>query len=256
MQNNDLEYLAISGVRWELNDIPMTRIYLSTTNTDDTNKIEQMAVSKVRTTIIPTIAPSVPMSIDTAEAMASRPVDVSALCRMIAEFNHPLRSGVTNVVLPHIASKPNGLVIVTDFPSGEDDATGKVLSGAVGDLLDKMLSAIGMARENVSILPLVFWRTPGGRTPSKIELDLARPFVQKALSFLSPRVILTLGSLAANEVAGVNLVKEHGAVVSLDSGAVCMPIYHPNYLLLKPAAKREAWSALQIVRNLLKTSEE
>ena len=257
VQDNDLQYLSLAGVRWELNDIPMTVARINTSSADsEGGAVQSQITARTQTSIVPPVAPSMPMSVDTAVAMAARPTDISALSRMIAEFNHPLRAGATNVVLSNIAVKPNGLVIVTDIPSAEDDANGKILSGAVGELLDKMLLAIGMTRENVSIIPLVFWRTPGGRTPSRSELDLARPFVNRALELLAPRVILTLGTLAASEIAGVSLPRGHGSVVSLESGAVCMPIFHPNYLMLKPAAKRDAWNALQIVQNLLKSSDE
>ena len=188
--------------------------------------------------------------------MAARPADMDALCRMIAEFNHPLRAGVTNVILPHVAPHPNGLVIVTDIPSGDDDASGRLLSGAAGDLLDKMLAAIGMSREMVSVVPLVFWRTPGGRTPTENELDLARPFVNRIFEMIKPRFILTLGTLAAARIANVTLPRAHGITVALDNGITVMPIYHPNYLMLKPAAKREAWTALQIVQNLLNSADK
>ena len=76
--------------------------------------------------------------------------------------------------------------------------------------MDKMLSAIGLSREVVSIVPMVFWRTPGGRSPSRSELDLARPFVDRVIELLHPRVILTLGTLPATELAGLNLAKSHG----------------------------------------------
>lgn len=250
MISTDLQDLVLSGVCWELKDSPLV--------VDDavvSDKNEIFGSVRTQTAIVPPVNPSVPMSVDTAVAMAARPNDMAALNRMIAEFNHPLRAGATNVVLPHIADDSCGLVIITDIPSSEDDESGRILSGGAGDLLDKMLLAIGITRENVSILPLVFWRTPGGRTPSRIELDLARPFVNKALNLISPRVILTLGALAATEVASVSLPKNHGEIVSLESGAVCVPIFHPNYLMLKPTAKRDAWTALQTVQNLLKSSD-
>ena len=256
MYGNDLRDLSLYGVKWELNNIPM--VLRATKQPSAANEMSGVSTSdgRTKTTVVPPIEPVVGMSVDTVRSMAGRPCDMLSLNRMISEFNHPLRAGATNVVLPSVASAPNGLVIITDIPSGEDDISGKILSGGAGDLLDKMLSAINMTRENVSIVPLVFWRTPGGRTPSQCELDLTRPFVDKALDLLKPRVILTLGTLAANQVAGVNLPKAHGSVNKLESGAVCVPIFHPNYLMLKPAAKRDAWTALQLVQNLLKSADE
>ena len=262
MNDYDLRDLVLSGVKWEINDMPMNLdacvqgALMHQTPDKKSAEIKNSSISNLKnegrthTSIVPPIDPKQSISVDTAAAMAARPVDIESLCRMISEFNHPLRGGVTNVVLPHIAIKPNGLLIITDVPGGEDDASGHILSGAAGDLLDKMLAAIGMTRENVSIVPLVFWRTPGGRTPSREELDLARPFVNRIIGMLKPCMILTLGTLTATEFANVSLPRGHGLTVTLASGVTVMPIYHPNYLILKPAAKKDAWDALQIVQNL------
>ena len=171
---------------------------------------------------------------------------------MIGEFNHPLRAGATNTVLPNIATNPNGLVIISDVPGPDDDATGRILSGGAGDLLDKMLAAIEMGRENVSIIPIVFWRTPGGRTPTADELALTRPFIDRLLEFLQPKILLTLGATPAMEMAGVQLARSHGGLVKNASGIDVMSIYHPNYLMLKPSAKRDVWTALQELQKLLK----
>ena len=116
-----------------------------------------------------------------------------------------------------------------------------------------MLGAIGESRETVSILPLIFWRTPGGRTPTRMEMDLARPFVNKALELLEPRVILTLGTLAASEIAGTDLMKNLGADVIIQNDVHVFPIYHPNYLILKPTVKAPVWTVLQNVQKMLKT---
>lgn len=270
---DDLRDLEMAGVRWELTDFPFVaadaaaRAANSAAGANEnvagtanvggaSDGTAPNVTGRVATSIVPPIAPIIPMSVETAAAMAARPTDMESLCRMIAEFNHPLRGGATNVVLPHVAPMPNGMIIITDIPGAEDDATGTILSGAAGELLDKMIGAIGMTRENVSILPMVFWRTPGGRTPSQAELDLARPFVDRAIELLRPRVILTLGTLPAAQIASATLPRGHGVPVELPGGAVCMPIYHPNYLILKPAAKRDAWTALQNVQNLLKSAEK
>lgn len=270
MQCNQLQDLVLSGVRWELSDVPFAMAQSAAVAA--ANRASRPATApetvvpdivpdnpaplRAATAIVPPIAPEVGVTIQTARAMAARPTDIAALARMIAEFGHPLRSAATNVVLPHIAPNPNGLVIITDIPSADDDARGEILTGAAGELLDKMLAAIGMSRECVSILPMVFWRTPGGRTPSRNELNLARPFVDRALEFLSPRLILTLGTLPATEIADVNLARAHGVVADTKIGVKCMPIFHPNYLLLKPTAKRDAWNALQQIQNLLKSADK
>ena len=243
----ELRDLLISGVKWELSEDATTSFSATTTPTAQNSAVKSAA------TVVPPIAPIQTVSMATAVSMASRPSDMGAMCRMIEEFNHPLRGGATNVVLPWIAPNSNGLVMVTDMPGAEDDASGKILSGATGELMDKMLAAIEMSRENVSIVPMLFWRTPGGRTPTRAEIDLARPFVDRILEMLAPRVILTLGSLPATEIGHVQIAHDHGKVVDLENGAKLVAMYHPNYLLLKPSAKRDAWTTLQETQKLLKT---
>ena len=258
MSDYNLRDLELAGIHWELADMPISMPKPESkqdiiTPTRPTAATVMAEIGRVATSVVPPIAPAQTVSVDTVRAMASRPNDMATLNRMIDEFNHPLRATATNTVLPHVGQ--GGLVILTDIPGTEDDATGHILSGATGELMDKMLAAIGLGRQNVSIIPMVFWRTPGGRTPSRDELDLSRPFVDRALELLSPRVILTLGTLPATEVANINLVKSHGVPVTMDNGAVLVPIFHPNFLILKPAAKRDVWTALQNVQNILKSAE-
>lgn len=258
MSDYVLRDLDLAGVRWELADSPISMP--AAKNKEDiiepkrpTAATVMAEIGRVATSVVPPVAPTQTMSLDTVRAMASRPNDMATLNRMIGEFNHPLRATATNTILPNIGQ--GKLLILSDVPSTDDDASGCVLSGGAGDLMDKMLAAIGLSRASVSIIPMVFWRTPGGRTPSRAELDLVRPFIDRAIELLQPRVILTLGTLPAAEMAGINLGKSHGEPVIMENGATLMPIYHPNFLILKPAAKRDVWEALQKVQNILKSAE-
>ena len=242
-----LQDLNMAGVQWELSEAPSLCDAKKSQNqqisTNTTNRTNNKPV------IIPAAAP---ITLETVKSMVVRPNDIDSLIRMIMEFNHPLRMGATNVVMPNIAKHPNGLVIITDMPSTDDDLSGTILSGMAGEMIDKMLSAIDMSRDNVSIIPLLFWRTPGGRTPNREELDLNRPFVDKMIEMLKPRLVVTLGTLAANEIAKTNLTSTHGNEIQSDMGYKIVPIYHPNYLILKPSAKRDVWDALQNVQKMLK----
>lgn len=256
MNDNCVQDLILAGVKWEIADVPCALRAkwgaASAASVPQSQTAQNGGHVGARAAVVPPIAPSCTVTQDAADSMARRPADVDGMLRMIGELNHPLRAAATGTVFPNIAKNPNGLVIVTDVPGAEDDATGKILSGASGELLDKMLAAIGMSRDNVSIVPIVFWRTPGGRTPTTDELSLARPFVSRLLEMLSPRAILTLGATPALEIANVKLSTAHGALCKTSDGVPVMPIYHPNYLLLKPSAKRDVWTALQELQNLLK----
>ena len=250
MFKDALRDLALSGVQWELSEIS-TALPQNTDATHMDKQTPSVGAGRV-SSVVPPIAPVQSISLDTVRSMASRPTDIASLNRMIQEFNHPLRSVATNTVLPHVGD--GKMLILTDIPSSDDDASGIILSGSAGELMDKMLNAIGLSRENVSVVPMLFWRTPGGRTATREELDLARPFVDKAIELLSPSVILTLGTLPAFEYMNINLAKSHGMPVVMDCGITVMPIFHPNYLILKPAAKRDVWTALQNVQNILKNA--
>lgn len=249
MSGDALRDLVLSGVQWELSE---TTTVLPPKAPTVAQESSATPASRSQNTIVPPIAPVQTMSLDTVRSMAMRPTDIESLNRMIVEFNHPLKSAATNTVLPHAGQ--GKMLILTDMPSSDDDETGVALSGASGELMDKMLAAIGLSRKEVSVVPMLFWRTPGGRSPSAQELELARPFVDRAIELIAPRVILSLGTLPALEYAQVNLAKSHGVPVEMENGAVFVPIFHPNYLILKPAAKRDVWTALQNVQNILKNA--
>lgn len=243
MNTDELRDLELAGVHWELRDDDATMTAAAVDNAPATPGVA---------TPVP---PRAPICVSDATAAADGATTPDALDTVIGAFNHPLRAGALRAVLPHWG-KSGGLVIITDMPGTDDEATNQILGGTAGELLDKMLAAIGLGRADITIVPLLFWRTPGGRTPTRDELDLARPFVTNALKLVAPRVILTLGTLAAAEMGNVTLPRDHGKLTQTATGIDLMPIYHPNFLLLKPAAKRDAWTALQIVQNLLKTLEK
>ena len=127
------------------------------------------------------------------------------------------------------------------------------MSGAAGEMLDKMLGAIGITRDQVSIIPLVFWRAPGGRTVTEEEYALAKPFALRAMDFAKVSgirnqepVVLALGS---------NIEKHITDTWSLIPDTF-FTIPHPNYLILKPDAKKDAWAELQKIQNLLQSPNE
>ena len=248
MRKHALEDLNLCGVRWELTETP-NKHGIQRSPVQQNFKINNQKIEK--SVIVPPVAP---INLETVKSMVTRPTDIDSLIRMICEFNHPLKSGATNTVLPNIATDSNGLLIVTDLPSTDDDLSGRILSGNAGEMTDKMLSAINMSRKEVSIVPLLFWRTPGGRSPSREELDLSLPFVNKIIEMLSPRIIITFGTLATTEIAKINLKDAHGSKIINDDGCIIVPMYHPNYLILKPSAKKDVWAALQNIQKLLKNA--
>lgn len=249
MEQYSLMDLFLSGVQWELTEYPAQNIpeniLQKKSQNDDTSHV-QIGIER---SIVPSIQP---MSVETAKSMAARPNNMDSLLRMLQEFNHPLKGCATNTVLPSLTSSTcSDLLIITDMPGAEDDVSGEILSGKAGELLDKMLMAINLSRNTSSIVPLLFWRTPGGRSPTREELDLAQPFVFRLIDFIKPKAILGLGALVAMELANVKITQEHEKIIMLKSSVPFVPIYHPNYLLLNQNAKRDAWESLKELQKLL-----
>ncbi|MDR1027448.1 MAG: uracil-DNA glycosylase [Rickettsiales bacterium] len=190
------------------------------------------------------VAPSAPVSSAAVATAAGQAAGgESDLATAIKNFTiHPLAKGAKNPV-PPLLNANCSLLVITDIPSAADDASGKILSGPEGELFDKMMSAIGLARTQISITPLVFWRPAGGRTPTEEELAGARPFVDAVLAAHPNCKILTLGALAAKTIAGATLPRDHGKPFDR-----VIPIYKPDYILANPGVKGDVWNALKSIK--------
>jgi uracil-DNA glycosylase family 4 len=140
------------------------------------------------------------------------------------------------------------LVFVGEAPGADEDARGEPFVGAAGQLLTKMIAAMGYAREEVYILNVLKCRPPNNRPPEPDEVAACEPFLKKQLAALRPSMIVTLGKFASHALCGETtpITRLRGNVRSYQ-GIPVMPTYHPSYLLRTPEAKREAWSDLQAV---------
>lgn len=149
------------------------------------------------------------------------------------------------------------LMIVGEAPGREEDLEGKPFVGRAGQLLDKMLAAIGMGEANVHITNVVYWRPPGNRTPTPQEALACRPFLERQIALVRPKVILALGGAAAKGLFDVadGIMRIRGKWRDVEMGghpAKAMATLHPAYLLRTPAAKGMAWRDLLAVKAALK----
>lgn len=141
------------------------------------------------------------------------------------------------------------LAIVGEAPGAEEDRTGRPFVGRAGQLLTKMLAAIGLAREDVFIMNVLKCRPPQNRNPRPDEVGACRPYLHEQLEILRPDLVLALGSPAVRELLRTErgITSLRGRFARTPDGWRVMPTYHPAYLLRNPAAKREAWQDLQRV---------
>lgn len=155
------------------------------------------------------------------------------------------------------------IMIVGDVPAEDEDRQGLPFAGANGQLLDKMLAAIGLDRDKVYMTNLVFWRPPGNRTPSEVELAACLPFTQQHIRLKAPKLIILFGALTAKTLLRTKepFSKLRGrwadytiTTVEGDGQTIpCLPMYHPAYLMRQPSAKRLAWADLLNFKEKLTT---
>jgi len=149
------------------------------------------------------------------------------------------------------------LMIVGEAPGRDEDLEGKPFVGRAGQLLDKMLAAIGLSEESVHITNIVYWRPPGNRTPTAQEALACRPFLERQMALVGPKVVLAVGGAAAKNLFDVpdGIMRLRGKWRPLDMGGIqvqAMATLHPAYLLRTPAAKGMAWRDLLAVKAALK----
>ncbi len=144
------------------------------------------------------------------------------------------------------------LVFVGEAPGRDEDLSGIPFVGAAGQLLTKMIEAMGFRREEVYICNVLKDRPPGNRAPLPEEVEACLPFLEEQLGILQPSVICVLGAVAAKALLGphVAITKVRGTVREYQ-GIPVVPTFHPAYLLRNPAAKKFAWADLKKVKTLL-----
>ena len=149
-------------------------------------------------------------------------------------------------------SKTARLMLIGEAPGKDEDIQGEPFVGRAGQLLDRMLAAIGLTEADVYITNLVFWRPPGNRTPSPEEVQVCQPFVERQIELLSPKILVFLGNAAAKQLTGATegIMKLRGKWLNY-SGIRAMATLHPAYLLRTPIAKRLAWRDLLAIRDAL-----
>ncbi len=148
---------------------------------------------------------------------------------------------------------PNAeLMFVGEGPGADEDEQGEPFVGRAGQLLNKMIEAMGLRREQVYIANVVKCRPPGNRTPEKEECDTCSPFLLRQIAAIQPKAIVALGAVAARTLLGLNepMAKLRGRWFDFRGSRLAVT-YHPAYLLRDPRQKGETWKDLQMVMEFM-----
>ena len=186
---------------------------------------------------------------------------LAAACTSVQELEAALR-GFDGCPLSATASRlcfadgnpQASLMLVGERPGAEEDMAGRPFVGPSGRLLDRMLASIGLDRGAAYLTNVIFWRPPGNRPPSPDEIATCLPFLERQIELVRPRVLVSVGGVAAKLLLGVNesVSRLRGRRLSYRP-ATGLPIttyviFHPAYLLRNPLQKRLAWRDLLTLR--------
>ena len=189
------------------------------------------------------------------DAAPTKGADSEALKQIRADLGDCERCGLcarrTNIVFG-VGNPTARLMFVGDSPGPDEDRQGEPFVGKAGQLLTKMIGAMGFSRSEVYIANVVKCRPPGNRDPQSDEVAACRPFLERQIEAVQPEVIVTLGSVAAASLLGrsVAITEERGSWTA-HRGVPLLLTLHPAYLLREPRAKADAWADLQLVMKRL-----
>ena len=250
------------GVDTALVDSPVPQAYLQTT--PSTGGSLQQSQSPTVSSLSAPVAPSQNISSVVASAHTSSPDLVAVktldgLRQAVSNFDGcALKKTASNLVFAD-GNPEAKIMIIGEAPGGDEDRMGLPFVGAAGQLLDKMLAAIGFDRQHVYITNILPWRPPGNRTPSAEEVNLLWPFLRRHIQLKAPQVIFALGGsstkLLLNTKTGI--LKLRGKVQEIDFGdkgqsrvIPVLPSLHPAYLLRAPKMKQQAFHDLLALKSM------
>ncbi|MCA8881425.1 MAG: uracil-DNA glycosylase [Rhodobacteraceae bacterium] len=202
-------------------------------------------------------AAATPDPVEEAKSAAAASPTLDALAEALGAFDHcELKRGARRLVFSD--GRPGARVmIVGEAPGREEDEQGKPFVGRAGQLLDRMLAAIGLDRNAPDLAQAVYitnilpWRPPQNRAPTPEEIAMLRPFVVRHVELAAPDVVIAMGNTACAGLLGQKGITRLRGSWNEFAGRPCLPMFHPAFLLRNPYAKREAWADLLSLKSRL-----
>lgn len=190
-----------------------------------------------------------------SKRVASSAASLQTLDELIKEVEQCRRCSLAEKRTKVVFGRGNSaaeLVFIGEAPGFEEDRQGLPFVGEAGGLLERILFAMGLTGEDVYICNLIKCRPPGNRNPVAEEVAACRPYLERQLRLLEPRVIVTLGRFAAQSLLGVQTpVSRLRGNWHEYQGIAVMPTFHPAYLLRSPAEKKYVWEDMKKVKKRL-----
>jgi len=220
------------------------------------------APTPLRAPVAPPRAPvplESPQLVEDARALAERCTSLAELEAAVRAFEGcALKRTAKNTVFAD-GTPGAPVMIVGEAPGADEDRLGKPFVGVSGQLMDRMMAAVGLTREGgFYITNILFWRPPGNRTPTLAEQAMCLAFTRRHIELAQPKLLILAGGVAAKAVLdtteGIMRLRGKWASYRLGDGTELptMPTFHPAYLLRTPASKRQSWQDLMAIDRKLK----
>ena len=193
--------------------------------------------------------PGVPVFTTAAAALAALKIEIGPDCSRCKLHTLGRKQVVFGVGNPEA-----DLMFVGEAPGADEDIQGIPFVGRAGQLLTKIIEAIGLTRDDVYIANVIKCRPPQNRNPDPDEVETCEPFLFQQIDVIKPKVIVALGTFAARALLGTldPISRLRGRMYQY-RGATLIPTFHPAYLLRNPASKREVWEDMKLAKRLLES---
>lgn len=211
----------------------------------------------------PTVSESFSSIIAEARQLADHAQDLESLKKAVLSFEGcSLKKMAKNTVFSD-GNPESDVMLVGEAPGAEEDRQGIPFCGASGRLLDEMLGHIDLNREkSFYISNTLFWRPPGNRTPTPEETEICKPFVEKHIALINPKMLVLVGGTAAksllNENRGITRLRGQNFTYTnkyIEDVIPARVMFHPSYLLRQPLQKKLAWHDLLAIQEHMKTNQ-
>ncbi|WP_136441816.1 uracil-DNA glycosylase [Pacificoceanicola onchidii] len=242
-----LEWQVELGVVEAIADAPVDRFAVEEAAKEQAKARKAQGVAKRGP--VPVVPEAKVDPVAEAVSAAKGAASLEALQAALGAFEHcELKRGARNLVFSD--GVPDARVmIVGEAPGRDEDRIGKPFVGRAGQLLDRMLAAIGLSREeSVYITNVMPWRPPQNRDPRPEEIAMLQPFLRKHIALVRPDVLVIMGNISCQALLGKRGITRLRGNWSEAEGIPAMPMLHPAYLLRTPSAKRETWADLLAVK--------
>jgi len=193
--------------------------------------------------------------IRTALELTQAAKTIEELKQALSDFDGcPLKKTATNMVF-YDGPADARLMLIGEAPGADEDRQGVPFVGPSGQLLNAILDSVGLYREQVMISNTVFWRPPGNRTPTGQETAVCKPFIERLVELVDPKILVCVGAPAAHTMLGETqgISRLRGKWFTFQTPRLSHPIqttalFHPAYLLRTPIKKRDVWADIRMIK--------